>query len=202
MRVNSVMAPYRGRSFFFYNYFYSNNIDFLQSNSQTNHFSLTGCCSWRLSASCLLSREDTFMLIHLCYIAAFINRYSCKFCFQPVILVIKGEQERLAQWTDWRHVSVAFLEYTWQVSEWCLQGFKMPLCTLSQCVFPLWLDVLCLSVFCLLLSNQSVGIFLNRHSLSASCDNRTIRISELKAPLEVILSFTLFTTHVFSPPHL
>lgn len=165
MRVNSVMAPYRGRSFFFYNYFYSNNIDFLQSNSQTNHFSLTGCCSWRLPASCLLSREDTFMLIPLSCIAAFINRCSCKFCFQPVILVTKGEQQSLAQWTDWRHVSVAFLTIY-------MASFGM---VSSRC-----LSVPCLSAsspynwmcfafqYSVCFVTSLFGIFLNRHSLWAA----------------------------------
>lgn len=94
-----IVVPYPGKIFFFYNYFYSNNIDFSHSNSQTDT-SVWQDDSLEGYQPCLLSRENKFMFIHLCYIAAFMNRYLYKFCFQIVILVIKGEQQSLAQWTD------------------------------------------------------------------------------------------------------
>lgn len=58
------------------------------------------------------------MFIRLCYIAAFINRYSCKFCFQIVMLVIKGEQKSLVRGTDLiTHAFVALPTIYIKVSE-------------------------------------------------------------------------------------
>ena len=54
------------------------------------------------SASYLLSRENKSVFIHLCYNVPFINRYSCKLCFQKVILVTKGEQNSLVWLTGLR----------------------------------------------------------------------------------------------------
>lgn len=113
LRVNSVMAPNPGKISSFYNYFYSNSIDFFFFFSfqlTSLYFRLTGCCSWRPSALCFLSRENRFLFIHLSYTAAFIDRSSYKFCFQIVILVIKGEQKSLVWRTDLRiHAFVTLL---------------------------------------------------------------------------------------------
>lgn len=136
LRVSSVMAQYPGKISSFYNYFYSNSIDFFSFQLTGLYFRLTGCCSWRLPASCFLSRENKFLFIHLCYIAAFINRSSYKFCFHIVILVIKGEQMSLVLRTDLRiHAFVAFTSNT----HFKLQNgaFKILSFNLSQYIFHL-----------------------------------------------------------------
>lgn len=106
LRVNSVMAPNPRKLSSFYYYFYSKSIDFfffkLSFHLKGLYFRLTGCCSWRLSALCFLSRENGFLFIHLSYITTFINRSSYKFWFQIVILVIKGEQNSLVRRTELR----------------------------------------------------------------------------------------------------
>lgn len=141
------------------------------------YFRLTGCCSWRLSALCFLSRENEFLFIHLSYIATFLNRSSYKFCFQIVILVIKGEQNSMVRRTELRihafltllsiHMSSFRMEYS--------RYFSLPSFSTS---FPYNLVCFAFQYSICFWVISPCGIFLNRYSLSENWDTESLQSQE------------------------
>lgn len=171
------MAPYPGKISSFYKYFYSNSIDFFSFQLTGLYFRLTGCCFWRLSALCFLSRENKFLFIHLCYIAAFINRSSYKFYFQIVILVIKGEQKSLIWRTHLRiHAFVVLLAiYISSFRMGSSRYFSLPGLSTS---FPYNLMYFAFQYSICFWVISPCGIFLNRYSLSGNWDAEWLESQE------------------------
>lgn len=182
LRVNSVMAPnprklssflllFLFKQYWFFFFFK------LSFHLKGLYFRLTGCCSWRLSALCFLSRENEFLFIHLSYIATFLNRSSYKFCFQIVILVIKGEQNSMVRRTELRihafltllsiHMSSFRMEYS--------RYFSLPSFSTS---FPYNLVCFAFQYSICFWVISPCGIFLNRYSLSENWDTESLQSQE------------------------